>query len=144
MHRAFQIKSPITGDTLTNWLDRYIVTPGDDQDVVKAVQFASDHGLKVSARCTGHQISGIAVPSCGLVIDMTNLNKISLAADLQTAAVQVRDQPCALDTCAGVLLKTCKALTEAVDEERPQSLQRGGCAIAKRPPLGPTHIGLSP
>lgn len=119
MHRALKIKSPITGDTLTNWLDRYIVTPGDDQDVVKAVQIASDHGLKVSARGTGHQISGIAVPSCCLVIDMTNLNKISLAADLQTATVQVRDQPCAL------MCWCCKALTEAVDEECPQCY-RGG------------------
>ena len=64
------------------------MTPEDEQDVVKAVQFAADHGLKVSARGTGHQISGIAVPSCGIVIDMSNLNKISLAPDQQTATVQ--------------------------------------------------------
>ncbi|KAK9905734.1 hypothetical protein WJX75_005354 [Coccomyxa subellipsoidea] len=68
---------------------QYIVTPENEQDVVKAIQFAADHGLKTSARGTGHQISGIAVPSCGIVIDMSNLNKISLAPDLQSATVQM-------------------------------------------------------
>ena len=68
------------------------MTPGNEQDVVKAVQFAADHGLKTSARGTGHQISGVAVPSCGILIDMSNLNRISLAPDLQSATVQASQQ----------------------------------------------------
>lgn len=67
---------------------RFIVTPKVVEDIVAAVQFAADHGLKVQARGTGHQLAGIALPECGVTIDMRNFMESSLDETTGLATVQ--------------------------------------------------------
>lgn len=67
---------------------RFIVTPATVNDVVVAVQFAANHGLKVAARGTGHQLSGMAIPVNGVVVNMANLKAISANVAARTATVQ--------------------------------------------------------
>ena len=72
---------------------RFIVTAATVKDVVVAVQFAANHGLKIAARGTGHQLSGMAIPVNGVVVNMVNLNAISANVPARTATVQVRFGP---------------------------------------------------
>ena len=69
---------------------RFIVNAATVNDVVVAVQFAANHGLKVSARGTGHQLSGIAIPENGVLVNMAGLNAISADVAARSATVQVR------------------------------------------------------
>ena len=64
------------------------MTAATVNDVVVAVQFAANHGLKVAARGTGHQLSGMAIPVNGVVVNMANLNAISANVAARTATVQ--------------------------------------------------------
>ena len=66
------------------------MTAATVKDVVVAVQFAANHGLKVAARGTGHQLSGMAIPVNGVVVNMANLNAISANVAARTATVQAR------------------------------------------------------
>lgn len=68
---------------------RFIVTAATVKDVVVAVQFAANHGLKIAARGTGHQLSGMAIPVNGVVVNMINLNAVSTDVAARTATVQV-------------------------------------------------------
>src|SRR5262245_54193848 len=52
-----------------------IVRATDATDVQAAVRFATAHGLKVSARSSGHNLSGIAAQN-GVVIDLGAMNGI--------------------------------------------------------------------
>ena len=69
-------------------LCRFIVTANVPEDVVAAVQFSADYGLKVSALGTGHQISGVALPECGVTIIMEKLKSIYFDAATNLATVQ--------------------------------------------------------
>ena len=69
-------------------LHRFIVTPNVVEDVVAAVQFAADYGLKVQARGTGHQLAGLALAACGVTIDMKNFMESSLDEATGLATVQ--------------------------------------------------------
>ena len=51
-------------------------------DVVAALQWASEHGLPVSVRCGGHNVSGIALCE-GLVIDLSLMNDVRVDPDLR-------------------------------------------------------------
>ncbi|BDA51596.1 probable xylooligosaccharide oxidase at N-terminal half [Coccomyxa sp. Obi] len=93
---SYQYSADLISDGLSNRTDsvyilpvpRFIVTPNVVEDVVAAVQFAADHGLKVQARGTGHQLAGIALPECGVTIDMRNFQDSSL--DETTGLVTVQ------------------------------------------------------
>ena len=69
-------------------LHRFIVTANVPDDVVAAVQFAADHSLKVSALGGGHQLAGIALPECGVVILMYKLQYLALDPVTNLTTVQ--------------------------------------------------------
>ena len=56
-------------------------------DVVAAVNFARDHGLKLSVRGGGHNIAGTALCDDGLVIDLTRMNAVRVDAAARRAFV---------------------------------------------------------
>lgn len=66
-----------------------IVRVVDKQDVVEAVKFARTNKLKVTVRGGGHHWSNSPLRNSGVMIDLTNLNKIiSIDAKAHRAVVQ--------------------------------------------------------
>jgi FAD/FMN-containing dehydrogenase len=66
-----------------------IVRVANEQDVVEAVKFARANKLKIAVRGGGHHWSNSTLRNSGLMIDLTNLNKIiSLDAKAHKAVVQ--------------------------------------------------------
>lgn len=66
-----------------------IVRVANEQDVAAAVKFAKAHKLKVSVRGGGHNWSNPSMRNDGMMIDLTNLNKvISVDAAAHKAVVQ--------------------------------------------------------
>lgn len=53
-----------------------IVSPLDDMEVIEAVKFARSNGLKVAVRGGGHNWCAPSVRNGGVMIDLSNLNKI--------------------------------------------------------------------
>ena len=53
-----------------------VLKPGSIQDIVKLVQFANRHGLKVSMRGQGHAMFGQTQVDAGVVIDSSTLNSV--------------------------------------------------------------------
>ena len=69
---------------------RFIVTAIIPEDVVAAVQFAADYSLKVSALGGGHQLAGLALPKCGVTIEMYKLQNVDFDPATNLATVQAR------------------------------------------------------
>ena len=67
---------------------RFIVTANVPEDVVAAVQFAADYSLKVSALGGGHQLAGLALPECGVTIEMYKLQYLDFDPVTNLATVQ--------------------------------------------------------
>lgn len=65
-----------------------IIRVRDEQDVVKAVKFANSNGLRVVARGGGHSWCGLAVRSGGMLIDLEQLNQVTVEPALMRASVQ--------------------------------------------------------
>ncbi|MEW6348989.1 MAG: FAD-binding oxidoreductase [Thermodesulfobacteriota bacterium] len=66
-----------------------IVRVANEQDVVEAVRYAKSNGLKVTVRGGGHNWCNPSLRSGGMMIDLTNLNRvISIDAKAHTAVVQ--------------------------------------------------------
>jgi FAD/FMN-containing dehydrogenase len=66
----------------------FIVTANVPEDVLAAVQFAADYGLKVSALGGGHQLAGLALPLCGVTIEMYKLQYLDFDNATNLATVQ--------------------------------------------------------
>ena len=66
------------------------MTANVPEDVVEAVQFAADYGLKVSALGGGHQLAGMALPECGVTILMYKLQYLALDPATNLTTVQAR------------------------------------------------------
>ena len=54
-------------------------------DVVKAVNFAREHGLLAAVRCGGHSVAGFSTCDAGILIDLAGLNRIDVNAETRTA-----------------------------------------------------------
>jgi FAD/FMN-containing dehydrogenase len=68
---------------------QFIAQVSDEHDVVAAVRFARAHGLKVAVRGGGHNWCSPSLRDNGLLIDLSNLNKvISIDAVAGKAVVQ--------------------------------------------------------
>ncbi len=69
------------------------MTANVPEDVVEAVQFAADYSLKVSALGGGHQLAALALPECGVTIEMYKLQYLDFDNATNLATVQARP-PC--------------------------------------------------
>ncbi len=77
------------------------MTANSPEDVVAAVQFAADYRLKVSALGGGHQLAGLALPECGVTIEMYKLQDLSFDPASNQTTVQVRPPAMLLLCSAG-------------------------------------------
>lgn len=59
-----------------------------EQDVVEAVRFARNHGLKISVRGGGHSWVGFSLRDGGILIDLGSLKQVSIDPQARTAVVQ--------------------------------------------------------
>jgi FAD/FMN-containing dehydrogenase len=73
---------------LHNRLPAIIVQVASAEDVAQAVRFARDFDLRIAVRSGGHSFSGHSVIDDGLVIDLRNLNAVSVDAERKTAKAQ--------------------------------------------------------
>ena len=65
----------------------YIAQCTDADDVIAALDFARGKGLPVSVRSGGHSVAGNSLVDDGLVVDMRNVNAVSVDPDARTATV---------------------------------------------------------
>ncbi len=65
-----------------------IVRVKDEADVVAAVNFARENGLKVVVRGGGHTWCGLSVRHGGMTIDLSELNESRIDAATRTAVIQ--------------------------------------------------------
>lgn len=65
-----------------------IVVAGSEQDVVDAVRAARADGLRVGVRSGGHSWAGNHLRDGGLLLDLSRLTDVELAADKATATAQ--------------------------------------------------------
>ena len=66
----------------------YVVRATGADDVVEAIAFAREAGLRVTVRGGGHNIAGSALAPGGLTIDMSGLREVTVDASARTATVQ--------------------------------------------------------
>ncbi len=78
-----------------------VLSPGSPEDVVRAVRFARQNGLKIAPRGQGHSTGGQAQVEAGIVVNMASLNRITA---LHTDCIEVE---------AGVLWDTLLETTLA-------------------------------
>ena len=57
-------------------------------DVANAVNFARENGLAIAIRSGGHNVAGYAVCDGGVMIDLSLMNGVRVAPDLETAIVE--------------------------------------------------------
>jgi FAD/FMN-containing dehydrogenase len=65
-----------------------IVLAQSEQDVVDAVRYAAEHGLKVKARSGGHSWTASSVRDGSLLIDLSRMNRVGFDAETGIASVQ--------------------------------------------------------
>lgn len=65
-----------------------IVKCGSAGDVPAAISFARQHGLEIAVRGAGHNIAGNALADGGLVIDHSNMKRVTIDAQRARARVQ--------------------------------------------------------
>jgi len=65
-----------------------IVTVKNDDDVVEAIKFAQENGLKVVVHGGGHTWCGLAVRNGGMTIDLSELTETSIDKASQKAVIQ--------------------------------------------------------
>jgi cytokinin dehydrogenase len=63
---------------IVHQLPTAVLKPGSIQDIVKLVQFANRHGVKVSMRGQGHAMLGQSQVDAGVVIDSSTLNSVGV------------------------------------------------------------------
>jgi FAD/FMN-containing dehydrogenase len=56
-------------------------------DVVRALQFGRDSGLEIAVRGGGHSVAGKSLTNGGLVIDLRQINTVSIDPEARTATV---------------------------------------------------------
>lgn len=69
-------------------LPEVIVSVKNEDDVVEAINFARNHGLRVVVHGGGHTWCGLAVRQGGMIIDLSELNESKIDKTSQTAIIQ--------------------------------------------------------
>lgn len=67
---------------------RMIVRAESEQDVIEAVRYARDNGLRITVRATGHNPAGAVLRDDGLLIDLSGLRRVEIDTASRTAWVQ--------------------------------------------------------
>jgi hypothetical protein len=67
---------------------RLIAQCADENDVVRAVDFAREHHLRVAVRGGGHNVAGFGTCDDGIVIDLSRMKRIEVDAAARTAWAQ--------------------------------------------------------
>jgi FAD/FMN-containing dehydrogenase len=57
-------------------------------DVAAAVRLGRERGLEIGVRCGGHNVAGLAVPDGGLMIDLADLDRVTVDPVARRARVQ--------------------------------------------------------
>jgi len=65
-----------------------IVQPQSEEEVIQAVRFARDKGIKVACRCSGHNTAGAALRDGGMLVDLSLLRQARIDAASGSAGVQ--------------------------------------------------------
>ena len=65
-----------------------IIRAQSEQDVISAVKYATDNGLKVTARSSGHNATGAALRDGGMLIDLALLRNVEIDPARKTARIQ--------------------------------------------------------
>jgi FAD/FMN-containing dehydrogenase len=65
----------------------YIAQCVDAEDVISALKFARGRGQPISVRSGGHSVAGNSLVEDGLVVDLRNMNAVSVDPDALTATV---------------------------------------------------------
>jgi FAD/FMN-containing dehydrogenase len=94
---------------------RLIVRCSSTEDAVRAVNFATDHGVPLSVRGGGHSASGSAICQDGFVVDLSAMKEIHVDAGRRVATAQggvtlrefdLKTQEFGLATTGGVVSTT--------------------------------------
>ena len=64
-----------------------VVQPTSARDVAAAIEFAREHGLRLSVKGGGHNIAGTAIAEGGLTLDMSRMREVSVDVDAKLAQV---------------------------------------------------------
>jgi FAD/FMN-containing dehydrogenase len=92
-----------------------VVRPTSTEDVVRTVRFARSEGLPIAVRGGSHSIAGFSTCDDGIVIDLADLNSVSVDADAQRAVAgggttwkdfDAATQPHGLATTGGLISST--------------------------------------
>jgi len=68
---------------------KYVVYPIDNEDVSKAILFATQENLDLAVKCGGHSTSGSSSSTGGMVIDLSrDLNDVTIDTDKNLAFVK--------------------------------------------------------
>jgi FAD/FMN-containing dehydrogenase len=59
----------------------------DDADVAAAVRYGTEHGLRIAIRCGGHNGGGLGSVDDGLVIDLSEMNQVTVEPTASLARV---------------------------------------------------------
>lgn len=85
---ALVTKAMVWNELKPNRFPEVIVTVKDDDDVVTAINFARDNGLRVVVHGGGHTWCGLAVRNGGMIIDLSELNESTIDKKNQKAIIQ--------------------------------------------------------
>lgn len=64
-----------------------IVKASGTEDVSASVKFARENGIVITAKCGGHGVGGKAVRDDGLLVDLADMNSVSVDPEARTARV---------------------------------------------------------
>ena len=65
-----------------------VVYCADAGDVAAGIKFATDRDLRIAVRCGGHNGAGLGSVDEGIVLDLSELNDVTVDQDTKTAKVQ--------------------------------------------------------
>jgi hypothetical protein len=65
-----------------------VIQPASSRDVVRAVDFARDHGLLISVKGGGHHIAGTSIAEGGLTLDMSRMREVTVDPGARLAHVE--------------------------------------------------------
>ncbi len=84
---GFAAAAHVYNERFDNVLPRAVARPNNAGDVQSAVKWAVANGVPIRARSGGHSYAGYSVLSNGLVIDLRNINGISVNRRAGTATI---------------------------------------------------------